>query len=95
MDFIVDLPKSNGPTQIWVIVDHFTNMAHLIPLKDDTKWSKDLVKIFVSNIGYLDGHATNIVLDRNRGFHLFWAKVCDPIEIRRRISTAYYPETDG
>jgi hypothetical protein len=47
MDFIVDLPKSNGHTQIWVIVNHFTQMAHLIPLKDEAKWSKDLAKIYV------------------------------------------------
>jgi hypothetical protein len=37
MDFIVDLSKSNRYTQIWVIVDRFSKMAHLIPLKDDPK----------------------------------------------------------
>jgi hypothetical protein len=37
MDFIVDLVKSNGYTEIWVIMDCFTMIAYLIPLKDDTK----------------------------------------------------------
>ena len=32
MDWIVDLPESNSYTQIWVVVDRFTKMAHLIPL---------------------------------------------------------------
>jgi hypothetical protein len=50
MDFIVDLPKLNKHTQIWVIVDCFPKMAHLIPLKDEAKQSKDLAKIFVLNI---------------------------------------------
>jgi hypothetical protein len=50
MDFIVDLPKSNGHTQIWVIVDRFTKMGHLILLKDEATWSKDLAKILVLNI---------------------------------------------
>jgi hypothetical protein len=50
MSFIIDLPKSKRPTQIWVGVDLFSKMVHLIPLKDDAKWSKDLAKIFVSNI---------------------------------------------
>jgi hypothetical protein len=50
IDFIVDLPKLNGHTQIWVIVDRFTKIAYLILLTNDAKWSKDLAKIFVSNI---------------------------------------------
>ena len=32
MDFIVDLPESGGYSQIWVVVDRFTKMAHFIPL---------------------------------------------------------------
>jgi hypothetical protein len=32
IDLIVDLSKSNRHTHIWVIVDCFTKMAHLIPL---------------------------------------------------------------
>jgi len=32
MDFIVGLPKSEGYTKIWVIVDRFSKMAHFIPL---------------------------------------------------------------
>jgi hypothetical protein len=35
MDFITELPTSNGCTQIWVIVDTFTKQAHFIPLRDD------------------------------------------------------------
>jgi hypothetical protein len=95
MDFIVDLPKVNGHTQIWVIVDYFTKMAHLISLKDDAKQSKDLAKIFVSNIWYLHELPTDIVLDQDRCFHTFWPEVCDLFDVCRRMSTAYYPETDG
>jgi hypothetical protein len=71
MDIIVDLPKSNGYTQIYVIIDRFTKMAHLIPLKDDPNRSNNLAKIFVSNIWYLNRLPTNIVSDRDRRFHPF------------------------
>jgi hypothetical protein len=71
MDFIVDLPKSNGYTQIWVIMDHFTKMAHLIPLKNDAKWGKDLAKIFVSNIWRMYRLPTDVVSDRDRCFQVF------------------------
>jgi hypothetical protein len=33
MDFITALPESDGYTQIWVIVDRLTKMAHFIPLR--------------------------------------------------------------
>jgi hypothetical protein len=94
-NFIVVLSKSNGHTQIWVIVDRFTKMAHLIRLKDDTKCPKDLPKIFVSNIWRLHGLPTDIVSDRDRRFDTFWAELCDLLDIRKRSSTAYHPETDG
>jgi hypothetical protein len=83
IDFIVNLPKLNGHTEIWVIVDHFTKVAHLLLLKDDAKWSKNLPKIFVSNVWYLHGLATNIVSDRDRHFHTFWTEVYDLLDIRR------------
>jgi dolichyl-phosphate-mannose--protein O-mannosyl transferase len=88
MDFIVNLPKLNGHTQIWVIVDCFTKMAYLIPLKDDAKWSKDLAKIFISMIWCLHGLPMDIVSDRDKLFHAFWAEVCNLFNKYRRISTA-------
>jgi hypothetical protein len=71
MDFIVDLPKSNGYTQMWVIVHRFTKMAYLILLKDEDKWLKDLAKILVSNIWYLHILPTDIVSDHDRRLYTF------------------------
>jgi hypothetical protein len=75
-------------------VDYFTKIAYLILLKDDAKWSKALAKIFVSNIWCLHGLLTDIVSDWDRHFHPFWAEVYDLLDIPRRISTAYHPETN-
>ena len=33
MDFITDLPRSNGCTELWVVIDRFSKMAHFIPLR--------------------------------------------------------------
>jgi len=33
MDFITDLPESEGATIILMVVDRFINMAHFIPIK--------------------------------------------------------------
>jgi hypothetical protein len=70
-------------------------MADLIPLKDDANWSKDLAKIFVSKIWHLHALQTYRVSDWNGRFHAYWAEVRDLLNICRRMSTAYYPETDG
>jgi hypothetical protein len=69
-------------------------MAHMIPLKDEATWTNNLEKIFILNIWSLDELLANIVSDRNRRFHAFWVKICDLLNIRRKMSMAYHPETD-
>ena len=49
MDWIIDLPESNGYIQIWVVVDRFTKMAHLIALPKRVN-NKDIAKIFLQQI---------------------------------------------
>jgi hypothetical protein len=71
IEFIVNLRKSNRYTQIWVIVDHFTMIAHLISLKDEAKRSKNTAKIFISNIWHLHRLPTDVVSDRDRRFYPF------------------------
>jgi len=46
MDFIVGLPKSNGYTKIWVIIDRFSKMAHFISLRTE-EHIKELALTFV------------------------------------------------
>jgi hypothetical protein len=46
MDFITDLPLSEGCDQLWVMIDRFTKMAHFIPLKKQNKKVEDLAKVF-------------------------------------------------
>jgi len=36
MDFITELPLSEGCDQLWVVIDRFTKMAHFIPLREKT-----------------------------------------------------------
>lgn len=57
MDFITDLPLSGDP--IWVIVDTFTKMAHLIPLRIEAKKTDGLIKIFTR--GYSNSKSTGML----------------------------------
>jgi hypothetical protein len=69
MDFIVDLPESAGCTQIWVIVDRFTKMAHFIPLAKRVS-SAALAKKFLQDIWRLHRVPEQIVSDHDSKFML-------------------------
>ena len=76
MDFITELPTSNGCTQIWVIVDTFTKQAHFIPYKDDTKESGYLIPTFIRKFWRLYGVLGSIILDRDSRFTAkLWADI--------------------
>ena len=95
MDFIVDLPKSAGCTQIWVIVDRFTKMAHFIPLAKNVG-VEDLAKKFLQEIWRLHGVPEQIVSDHDSKFmSSFWQSLLALLAIRPGMSTAFHPQTDG
>jgi hypothetical protein len=96
MDFITDLPESTGCDQLWVVVDRFTKMAHFIPLQKDSKTTADLTKIFVKEIWKLHGLPTDIVSDRDSRFtSTTWKAFIGTLGMKPRMSTAFYPQTDG
>jgi len=94
MDFITELPRSEGCDQLWVVIDRFTKMAHFIPLKEKT--AADLVKIFAREIWRFHGLPTDIVSDRDSRFTSeTWKGFLELLGIRPRMSTAFHPQTDG
>ena len=75
MDFITELPESNGYTSIWVIVDRFSKMTHFIPLKQPAG-AKELARIFVKVIWRLHGLPTDIISDRDARFTSLFGNLC-------------------
>src|SRR5690606_21533840 len=95
MDFIVQLPQSAGHTQIWVVVDRFTKMARFIALPTKCK-APDLAKLFLKEIFRFHGLPLDIVSDRDSRFTSnFWKELMDLLEIKRNMSTAFHPQSDG
>ena len=68
MDFITDLPQSNNCTELWVVIDRFSKMAHIIPLEQDKKNAEDLACIFALELWHLHGLPRDIVSDRDSRF---------------------------
>jgi len=95
MDFIVGLPKSEGYTKIWVIVEKFSKMAHLIPLKTQ-EHIKELALIFLTEIWPLHGLPETIISERDTRFTSnFWMSLMQLLQVKLNISTTFHPETDG
>jgi len=94
MDFITELPPSEGCDQLWVIIDRFTKMAHFLPLRE--KMAADLAKVFAKEIWRFHGMPTDIVSDRDSRFTSeVWKEFLALLKIRPRMSTAFHPQTDG
>jgi len=95
MDFIVGLPKSDGYTKIWVIVDRFFKMAHFIPLRTE-EHIKELALTFVKEIWHLHGLPESIVSDRDTRFtSKYWTSLMQLLQVKLNLSTAFHPESDG
>jgi hypothetical protein len=96
MDFITDLPPSDGCDQLWVVIDRFTKMAHFIPLPTNGKTASDLARIFAREVWKYHGLPADIVSDRDSRFTSgVWTEFLQLSGIRSRMSTAFHPQTDG
>jgi len=94
-DFITQLPESQGKTQIIVVVDRFTKMAHFISLHENAT-AKDVADTFLREVWKLHGLPTEIISDMDTNLSgKFWESMCKMLGVKRRMSTAYHPQTDG
>ena len=95
MDWIVDLPESNGYIQIWVIVDKFTKIVYLNPLPIKVS-AKDIADLIVKAIWKTHGLLTDIMSDRNTKITShFWQVLMDLLGVKTKLSTAFHSDTDG
>ena len=99
MDFITGLPPSRRGTSvydaIWVIVDRYTKMARYIPTTRKLK-AAEMADAFIEHIVRHYGIPKGIVSDRGTIFTSeFWSEFCYTARIKRRLSTAFHPQTDG
>ena len=95
MDHIEQLPLSRGHDSILVVVDRFSKMAIFIATTV-TATSKDLAGEFLRFVASKHGCPQDIVSDRGSKFvSKFWRAVTERLGIKRNLSTAYHPQSDG
>ena len=100
MDFVTGLPistnwKGDSYDSILVIVDWLTKMVHYEPVKV-TIDAPGLAEVILDVVVWHHGLPDSIVSDRGLLFtSKFWSSLCYFLGIKRRLSTAFHPQTDG
>ena len=94
VDFVVDLPESEGYKNVMVVVDRLSKYRYLIPCSKME--APDVARMFLRHVWCNHGLPDTIVSDRGRQFvSAFHDELCSQLKIDPRFSTGYHPETDG
>ena len=95
MDFIGELPVSEGFNAILGVTDWFTKVQYFVLAK--TTWTaEDVANSYVNDIWKQYGLLKHITSHCSLQFALKFLKELNrKVHINLRLSTAYYPQTDG
>ena len=100
IDFVTGLPQSanwrgNGYDSILVIVNWLTKIVYYKPVQTTITapvLAEVILNIVVRHHGLLD----SIISNRSSVFtSKFWSSLCYFLSIKRRLSTAFHPQTNG
>lgn len=99
MDFITGLPPSKRGDGVYdailVVVDRYTKMVRYLPSTVECT-AADLAELLFQKVFLRYGSPDGIVSDRGSLFtSSYWSDVCFHLKIKRRLSTAFHPQTDG
>ena len=100
-DFIVKLPKSKDPMtgveydSILVIMERLTKYMILVPYHESST-AEQLAHAFIKEVVSRHGLPEEILSDRDKLFtSKFWIAVTSLLGTKRKLSTAFHPQTNG
>ena len=95
MDFIEQLPPSEGFTAILVVIDRLSKQALFIPTHD-TITSAELAKLFLLHVFSKHGVPAHVTSDRGSEFvSHFFRSLGKALDMRLHFTSGYHPEGDG
>ncbi|KAG1925560.1 retrotransposable element [Pimephales promelas] len=95
LDFITDLPKSNGNTTILTVIDRFSKACRLIPLpKLPTAF--ETAELMCNFVFRFYGLPEDIVSDRGPQFtSRVWSAFFQQLNINVSLTSGYHPQSNG
>ncbi|KAL0166846.1 hypothetical protein M9458_038690, partial [Cirrhinus mrigala] len=95
VDFMTDLPSSDGNTCILVIVDRFSKFCHLLPLKG-LLTAMETAECLFNHVFRYYGIPEDIVSDRGPQFiSRVWKSFFKLLGVTVSLSSGYHPQTNG
>jgi IS30 family transposase len=95
MDFIEQLPDSEGFTTILVVVDRFIKQALFIPTHN-TITSAQLAKLFIIHVFSKHGVPSHVTSNQGSEFvSRFFHSLGKALNIKLHFTSEYHPEGDG
>jgi len=95
MDFIPELPESNGFDNILVIVDKLMKYSIFIPCSTKVN-EEETAKLFFKHVITHYGLPQQVIMDRDsRWCNDFWGEICRLMGTKRSLTTAHHPQADS
>ncbi|KAI5606732.1 hypothetical protein C0J50_7543 [Silurus asotus] len=95
IDFVTDLPRSEGNTCILVVVDRFSKGCHFIPLKG-LPTALETAEALFHQVFRTFGLPEEIVLDRGPQFTFrVWKAFFRHLGVSVNLSSGYYPQSNS
>jgi len=95
VDFITKLPVVAGKDAILVVCDRLSKMTYFVATTEGTS-AEGLARLFRDNVWKLHGLPESVVSDRGPQFAAELTKELNRmLGIKMKLSTAFYPQTDG
>ena len=77
------------------MVDRLTKMAHFV-LCNKTVTGEETTQLFIDNVYKYHGLPNDIISDQDTQFtSKFWQSLFKILQVEIKLSSAYYPQTDG
>ena len=95
MDFITDLPVSQGFDSLFIVVDRLSKATIIVPC-NKTITAKETAKLYMNHVWRCTGLPQRVISDRGPQFaSQVMQEVWNKLGVRSTMSTAFHPQTDG